>query len=108
MWPPLLGNHMGLPLHDKFRIRTNIQSIRATDSWEDQTALGADAGKMVMDGDGDGWGYNLGALLDVNESVSLGFAYRSSSTVNIHGTATLSGIAACAAAMFTCLFPCFF
>jgi long-chain fatty acid transport protein len=42
-----------------------------------QSALGAGDAKMSLNGQGGGWGYNLGLLLSPGETFSIGIAYRS-------------------------------
>ena len=42
-------------------------------------------GKVVMDADGDSWGYNLGLQWDVSETVRLGLTYRSQVSVDYDG-----------------------
>ncbi|KJS33278.1 MAG: hypothetical protein VR64_02775 [Desulfatitalea sp. BRH_c12] len=43
----------------------------------DQSALGASDGKFSLEGDGGGFGYNLGVLLFPGQRISFGMAYRS-------------------------------
>lgn len=46
-----------------------------------------------VDGDDWGWGYNLGALLDLQQGTRLGLTYRSTIKYTIEGDLTFSGIA---------------
>jgi len=51
------------------------------------TALGQNEGLATVEGDDDAFGYNLGALFNVNPNTRLGVAYRSSIAYHIEGTA---------------------
>jgi long-subunit fatty acid transport protein len=59
----------------------------------DQSALEASDGKLHLKGDGGGWGYNPGVLLFPGEKLSLGFVYRSHSTVGQDMTFAFEDIA---------------
>jgi long-chain fatty acid transport protein len=59
----------------------------------EQSRLGADDGTFVLEGDGTGWGYNVGVLLGPWRSLRLGLAYRSRIEVDVDGEATITGIA---------------
>lgn len=59
----------------------------------DQSAAGAEDGRLTMDVAGNGWGYNLGALFTV-EPFQLGFAYRSRVHVPARGEVQVQKIAA--------------
>ncbi len=50
-------------------------------------------GKQRLDADGDGWGYNLGLLYDLNERIDLGLTYRSPVTVTHRGNVTFEDTA---------------
>jgi len=45
----------------------------------------ADDIDVKLDGNGDGWGYNLGVLLDITDKIHLGVSYRSQINVNYTG-----------------------
>ncbi len=59
----------------------------------DQSAFGVADAKTSIDADGDGWGFNIGTLVDINDQFSLGLAYRSRSRVRFSGTLKISAIA---------------
>jgi long-chain fatty acid transport protein len=71
-----------------------LYALNRAERMVDQSPLGAADGKMVIEAEGDGWGYNFGLLWEASEQVSLGVAYRSGSKVDFTGTTTLSNIAA--------------
>jgi long-chain fatty acid transport protein len=48
---------------------------------------------LELESDGDGWGYNLGLLVKLTETIKLGLAYRSAITVDMDGDLTLTDIA---------------
>ncbi len=73
---------------------TYVYAFNRAERMIDQSLAGEPDGKMVLDADGDGWGYSFGLLVDLSERVSLGASYRSQTTVRFTGTTTLSGIAA--------------
>jgi long-chain fatty acid transport protein len=47
--------------------------------------LGLPDGEQKFDGDGDGWGFNVGASFDVTEKISLGLSYRSQIDLDLDG-----------------------
>jgi long-chain fatty acid transport protein len=51
-------------------------------------------GQNQTDVDGDAWGYNLGALWDLDAGTRLGIAYRSSLKYNLSGTTRFSNVPA--------------
>jgi long-chain fatty acid transport protein len=59
----------------------------------DQSFLGAPDGSMELEADGDGWGYNLGLLVKLTDSIKLGLAFRSAVTVDMEGDLTLANLA---------------
>lgn len=62
------------------------------------TALGQNEGLATVEGDDDAFGYNLGALFNVNPATRLGVAYRSSIAYHIEGTARFANRPAALAA----------
>ena len=52
------------------------------------TPFGLPDGKQKLDGSGDGFGYNLGALIDLSKDISVGLSYRSKIHVDIDGDVT--------------------
>lgn len=54
-----------------------------------QANLGGTAydGGLILDGDGDGWGFNVGFIHEVSEAVRWGMHYRSEVAVDLSGTA---------------------
>lgn len=59
----------------------------------DQSAFGAGDAATRLDAEGDGWGYNIGALILLGRDLRLAFAYRSRIRVDLDGDIALSGIA---------------
>jgi long-chain fatty acid transport protein len=59
----------------------------------DQSLFGAGDGETILEGDGDGWGYNIGILLTPIEKLSLGLTYRSGIEVDFDGSSTFDDIA---------------
>lgn len=60
---------------------------------DNQSFVGADDAKSILEGNGGGWGYNLGILLFPGEKVSFGFNYRSHSVVDQKMNFSIDGIA---------------
>ena len=58
-----------------------------------QSAVGDADGKLSVDADGTGWGYNLGTLLTPGDRFQIGLAYRSAIHVDQKGSAELNTIA---------------
>lgn len=52
------------------------------------------AGLLTVKGDDYGWGFNLGAMWQVNDATRVGLAYRSEVDYTLEGTATFSGVPA--------------
>lgn len=83
------------PTH-KLSIAAGIDYLHAESISEkmlDQSAVGAGDGRLRLKGDGNGWGYNVGALYRVNDELRIGLAYRSGIRVNLSGDVTLENIA---------------
>lgn len=59
----------------------------------DQSSLGAHDGKFEFEGNGGGWGFNIGLLYALTEKLNLGLAYRSRVDVKQCGTIKIEGIA---------------
>jgi len=59
----------------------------------DQSAVGAGDARTNFEADGLGWGYNAGILVKMNESVRLGFHYRSKIDVDYDGKMKITGVA---------------
>lgn len=59
----------------------------------DQSAVSAQDARTNFEADGLGWGYNAGILVKMNESVRLGFHYRSKIDVDYDGEMKITGIA---------------
>ena len=59
----------------------------------DQSSLGAEDGKLRLEGLGGGWGYNFGILYIPHEKISIGLAYRSRIKVTHEGDIELKNIA---------------
>ena len=58
-----------------------------------QTAIGAEDGKMSLKGQGGGWGYNLGFILFPGGTLSFGVAYRSAVRIEESSTLHLENVA---------------
>lgn len=65
---------------------------------------GASDGKVVLEGDSWGWGFNLGTLIDLSEQTRLGLHYRSEIKQTLKGSADFSGAAQAAVAGVTGIF----
>lgn len=59
----------------------------------DQSLAGGSDAKTVLEGDGDGWGYNAGVIIIPDERLRFGISYRSAIEVDYTGTASLDNIA---------------
>ncbi|MDW7773721.1 MAG: outer membrane protein transport protein [Desulfobulbaceae bacterium] len=59
----------------------------------DQSPAGAGDARLELEADGDGWGYNLGLLFEPAQNFRIGFAYRSSISVDFDGDLNLDRIA---------------
>ncbi len=58
----------------------------------DQSMVGAGDATNELEADGDGWGYNLGVLIQ-GDQTRIGLAYRSAITINYRGDMSIDGIA---------------
>jgi long-chain fatty acid transport protein len=70
-----------------------MKSFNTAERMIDQSFFGAGDGQLLLDGDGSGWGYNLGAIYNFKEQLSFGLAYRSGIEIDTEGTAKLKNIA---------------
>lgn len=70
-----------------------MNAINEAEKMADQSFFGAGDGKMRLETDGDGWGYNLGFLCKPNDQFKIGLAYRSPVTIDFNGDITVSAIA---------------
>jgi long-chain fatty acid transport protein len=59
----------------------------------DQSSFGAGDASAEIEADGDGWGYNFGALFQAGAELKIGAAYRSAVKVDYRGDMTIEGIA---------------
>jgi long-chain fatty acid transport protein len=59
----------------------------------DQSLVGAGDAEMMIESDGGGWGYNLGALITLNESFRIGIVYRSEVKIDSSGDLEINDIA---------------
>lgn len=59
----------------------------------DQSSMGAHDGKFEFEGNGGGWGFNIGFLYAFTDKLNLGLTYRSRVDVKQCGTVKLEGIA---------------
>jgi long-chain fatty acid transport protein len=85
-WSPFSGFSLGLGID---YIYANSKSKRKMD----QSFLGGPDGRFKFEGNGGGWGFNLGLLYKVSEKVSVGATYRSRVNVPLDGEITLKDIA---------------
>ncbi|MDH4163774.1 MAG: outer membrane protein transport protein [Nitrospirota bacterium] len=77
-------------------VAAGIDYMRAAVTMErmiDQSSLGAPDGRSTLEADGDGWGYNLGALIALRDDLRVGFAYRSRIPIDYQGDMTIENIA---------------
>ncbi len=70
-----------------------MRVLNRTENAVDQSALSAPDGRMDMEADGGGWGYNLGLLYRPGGAFSFGIAYRSGIRVEQRGDLRLRNIA---------------
>ncbi|HHH36463.1 MAG TPA: hypothetical protein ENK48_06505 [Gammaproteobacteria bacterium] len=70
-----------------------MRALNQAENAVDQSALGAPDGRMEMEADGGGWGYNLGLLYRPGGAFSFGIAYRSGIKVDQKGNLKLKDIA---------------
>lgn len=59
----------------------------------DQSFFGASEAQSTIEADGDGWGYNFGALLRTRQGLGIGAAYRSRVKVDYRGDLTVENVA---------------
>lgn len=73
-------------LHPRFTLAAGLDLILLDTSLQRKvnTTPFADSNQK-FEGDGQGWGYNLGLLLDLNDAWSLGVGYRSQVKVDVKG-----------------------
>lgn len=64
------------------------------------SALPAPDGGQKFEGDGSGFGFNLGVLYDINNDTSFGVSYRSEVEIDVDGAASFSNIPALISAYF--------
>jgi long-chain fatty acid transport protein len=77
-------------------IATGVDYMRAMNHQEkmiDQSSVSAKNAEISLDAEGDGWGYNLGALIALNSKLRLGLAYRSRIKVDYKGDLDVEGVA---------------
>ncbi len=70
-------------------LRANMKMKRMMD----QSLFGALDAASTIEADGDGWGYNFGALIRAGEELRIGAAYRSGVKVDYRGDLAIEGIA---------------
>lgn len=70
-------------------LRANMKMKRMLD----QSSFGAGDASSEIEAEGDGWGYNFGALFRVSEDLRIGAAYRSRVKVDYRGDLSVEGIA---------------
>ena len=70
-----------------------LYAINDSERMVDQSALGAEDGKLSVEVDGGGWGYSLGLLVGPFKKFSFGLAYRSGVKVDQSGKLKLKRIA---------------
>lgn len=62
--------------------------------------LASPDGNQKFEGDGSGYGFNLGILYDVNNDIAIGASYRSEIDIDVDGAASFSNIPGLASASF--------
>jgi len=70
-----------------------MKVINRAENKLNQNMVGAADAGMKIEADGDGWGYNLGALITISEKIRFGLAWRSSIKVDQTGDLKVNGIA---------------
>lgn len=70
-----------------------LHSFNSAEKKLDQSMLGASDGKISLNADGGGWGYNLGILVVPFEKLHFGFAFRCHVSVDQKGDAEIENIA---------------
>jgi long-chain fatty acid transport protein len=70
-----------------------LHSFNTAEKMIDQSMLAASDGKLSLDADGGGWGYNLGIIVAPFEKLHFGFAFRSKASVDQKGDAEIENIA---------------
>lgn len=70
-----------------------MKSKALMDKMVNQSSVGGSDASLSLEGDGDGWGYNLGLLFKPYDNLSMGMSYRSGIKIQYHGTASLNNIA---------------
>lgn len=88
---------------DALSLAAGIDYLRASMRMKrmlDQSSLGAGDASSAIEADGDGWGYNLGALYRAGEGLRIGAAYRSAVKVDYRGDMAIEGIAPAAQPLF--------
>ncbi len=81
---------------DVVSLAAGVDYLRATMRMKrmmDQSSFGAGDASSEIEADGDGWGYNFGALFQAGAELRIGAAYRSAVRVNYRGDMTIEGIA---------------
>jgi len=74
-----------------FLTGVNYKGLVAGTALDPAVAANAE-GQNKTDVDGDAWGYNFGALFDLNPDTRLGVAYRSSLKYNLSGATSFSSV----------------
>lgn len=66
----------------------------------DQALVGGSDAPFGLEGDGDGWGYNMGVIIITDELFRFGISYRSAVKVDYKGSASLDNIAPAIQSLF--------
>ncbi len=70
-----------------------MRSTANLEKMADQSLVGGTDSTSRLEGDGDGWGYNIGMIFIPDESLRFGLSYRSTIEVEYTGSASLDNIA---------------
>ncbi|MDO8281492.1 MAG: TonB-dependent receptor [Thermodesulfovibrionia bacterium] len=81
-------------------IAAGFDYITLDASLEKKMNFGSTDGNQKFDGDGSGYGFNLGILYDVNNDIAIGASYRSEVEIDVDGAASFSNIPVSLSAYF--------
>ena len=70
-----------------------LQAMSINEMMLDQSAFTSPDGRFRIEGEGDGWGWNMGSLWRITPALRIGLAYRSGISTDMDGDLTITGIA---------------
>ena len=77
-----------------------LQAMSVNEMMMDQSAFTSPDGTFRIEGEGAGWGWNMGSLWQVTPAFRIGLAYRSGISADMDGDLTITGIAPALQASF--------